>query len=216
MARIHDKIRHILETTPGLTQKGLAERMGLNPAAVNRMLYGRRNIMADEIPVIESYIGQHLDISGDYAQDRASPRGFSDVTQRNFAQDNHPHNHPVPPRISDMVPVFSCGGIGGAVVDWAARHPCQAGLDGAFAVYVETDDMSPRYFRGELVYLHPSRPLETGRDTLILTTDGDALLRRVISQNEGQIGLMSFHPVTTETLLPRQNIRACYAVVGRN
>ena len=61
--RIYEKIREILETTPGLTQKGLAERMGLNPAAVNRMLYGRRNIMAEEIPMIEDYLGVRLELS---------------------------------------------------------------------------------------------------------------------------------------------------------
>src|SRR3989338_6069220 len=86
--RIHDRIRELLEITPGLTQKGLAERMGLNPAAVNRMLYGRRNIMAEEIPIIEDYLGVRLDLSSaptaniEYRQTPrplASRRGFSDV-----------------------------------------------------------------------------------------------------------------------------------------
>ena len=44
MSRIHERIRHFLETTPGLTQRGLAEHMGLNPAQVNRMIHGQRKI----------------------------------------------------------------------------------------------------------------------------------------------------------------------------
>jgi hypothetical protein len=83
--RLHDKIRHILDTTPGLTQRGLAECMGLNPAAVNRMLYGRRNIMAEEIPIIEGYLGQNLNIHADaeYIQPerKTPPRGLSDIPQ---------------------------------------------------------------------------------------------------------------------------------------
>lgn len=79
-SRIHDRLRQILENTPGLTQRGLAERMGLNPAAVNRMLYGRRNIMAEEISIIENYIGQKLDVhTSTVSQVR---RGVSDVPQQ--------------------------------------------------------------------------------------------------------------------------------------
>ena len=33
--------------------------MGLNPAAVNRMLHGARAIKVDEVPVIEEYLGQN-------------------------------------------------------------------------------------------------------------------------------------------------------------
>ncbi len=72
--RLHEKIRILLETTPGLTQRGLADVMGLDPAAVNRMLYGRRGIQAEEIPVIEAYLGQALDL--------APSRGVSDVRQQ--------------------------------------------------------------------------------------------------------------------------------------
>src|SRR5687768_17180277 len=90
--QLHEKIRQIMESKPGLTQKGLAQRMGVNPAAVNRMLYGRRNIMAEEIPVIESYLGTSLDVG--FTPGRADPeyrqpaystrKGFSDVTARGF------------------------------------------------------------------------------------------------------------------------------------
>lgn len=71
--KIYEKIREKIETTPGLTQRGLAEKMGLNPAAVNRMLYGRRNILIDELPIIEHYLGMRL------ADDAARLRGMSDV-----------------------------------------------------------------------------------------------------------------------------------------
>src|SRR4051812_11166018 len=81
MSRLHEKIRDILEKRPDLTQKGLAERMGLNPAAVNRMLYGQRKIMAEEIPVIESYLGAPLPLSAanaEYRQGEKTRGGFSE------------------------------------------------------------------------------------------------------------------------------------------
>lgn len=42
---------------PGYSQRGLAAAMGLDPAAVSRMLRGRRKISTDEVPVIEAYLG---------------------------------------------------------------------------------------------------------------------------------------------------------------
>ncbi|MBU6475746.1 MAG: helix-turn-helix transcriptional regulator [Alphaproteobacteria bacterium] len=224
-ARIYENIRTILETTPGKTQKGLAERMGLNPAAVNRMLYGRRNIMAEEIPMIEDYLGVRLDLSAP-APPAASPfnieyrqetpphgprRGFSDVPAQ------------AAPRESNYVPVYgsAAGGLhkglnleSAAVADWVARHPAQSGIAGAFAVYVFSDAMEPRYFPGELVYVHPGRPPEAGRDCIIEMQNGDAAIKRYLRQTEDKVRVAQFNP-PEEQDIPKDAIRAVYAVVGR-
>ena len=221
--RIYDRIREILETTPGLTQKGLAERMGLNPAAINRMLYGRRNIMAEEIPTIENYLGVRLELSApevssnvEYRQDNhasASRRGFSDVPARVLEG--------VSP--AQLVPVY--GYVEGSmqkglnlsdsnVVDWIARHPAQQGAVNAFAVYVLSNSMEPRYFQGELVYIHPGRPPEMNRDCIIEMKNGDAFLRRFLHQSEEKICVAQFNPLQ-EKEFSKQDIKAIYAVVGR-
>lgn len=125
--RIHDRIRHVLETTPGLTQRGLAEHMGLNPAAVNRMLYGRRNIMAEEIAIIENYIGQKLDLNtGVVAEPRA--RGVSDIPQQAglaapFAA--APGSFTVYVFADDMAPRY----FKGELVQVQPRQPAEEGRD---------------------------------------------------------------------------------------
>lgn len=226
--RIYDRIREILETTPGLTQKGLAERMGLNPAAVNRMLYGRRNIMAEEIPLIEDYLGVRLELSAppvvpanvEYRQDNRAPvlrRGFSDAPA-NFLHagvDDGP--------LTQMVPVYghASGGLqnglnlsSGNVVDWVTRHPAQLGIVTAFAVYVFSDSMAPRYFRGELAYVHPGRPPEMNRDCLVEMKNGDIHIRRFLNQNEEKIRVAQFNP-PEERDIPKEDIKAIYTVIGR-
>ena len=224
MSLLHEKIRRALETTPGLTQKGLAERMGLNPAAVNRMLYGRRHIRADEIPVIEDYLGIRLELSGanasseepdfEYRQTRSSERyrGLSDVPQESFAP---------PAGASYMVPVY--GHIGGgsglnldgqAVTDWVPRHPGQFGIKDAFALYVTSDSMEPRYFRGELVYVHPGRPPEPNRDCLIELHSGQTDIRRFVRQTEKHVRVGQFNP-SQEKDIPRKDIKTIYVVIGR-
>ena len=194
---LYDRIREVLKTSPGRTQKGLAAHMGLNPAAVNRMLHGERNIMADEIPLIEDYLGVRIELS--------SPSSS-------------------PPTVSEkLVPVYgdAAGGLqkglnlsSGNVVDWVTRHPAQLGITNAFAIYVFSDAMEPRYFRGELVYIHPGRPPEMNRDCVIEMNNGDASIKRFLRQGENKIRVAQFNP-PEEKDIPKSEIKAVYAVVGR-
>lgn len=224
--RIHDRIRKVLETTRGLTQKGLAEHMGLNPAAVNRMLYGRRHIMAEEIPLIEEYIGQRLEltkaapsVNTEYRQDARQKvlHKLSDIPLQPLAPAS-PEN-----ASAQMVPVYGYAACSlqnglnlsnGEVVDWVTRHPALIGIRDAFAVYVFSDSMEPRYFRGELVYVHPGRPPEMNRDCLIEMQNGDAYIKRFLRQDEDKIRVAQFNP-PEEKEIAKEDIKAIYAVVGR-
>lgn len=206
--KLHDKIRAAIENTPGLTQRGLAQSMGLNPAAVNRMLYGQRNIMAEEIPVIERYIGVKLGIGSnanvEYPQrGGAGQKGFSDASST-AALDGQ----------GTLVPVFGPALLQDKPVDWVARHPAQNGARDAMAWYAPDDSMEPRYYRGELVYLHPHRPPQPGRDVVFVTKGGDVLLRRILSASRGVFRVLQFAP-RKESDIAEKDISAVYAVVGR-
>ncbi len=218
MRRIHNRIKEILEKTPGLTQRGLALKMGLNPAAVNRMLYGRRAIKAEEIPVIEDYIGVRLDVSGaaqnfEYRQESPAPvrPGEAEISA------------PPEVRAVPLVPVYgdATGGLDkglglvqGKVVDWVQRHPAQMGIRDAFAVYVTSDSMAPRYYRGELLYIHPGRPAEQGKDCVIAMKNGDARIWRLVRQGEDCVRVGQFTPPLEQDILPAE-IKAIYTIVGR-
>lgn len=191
MTRIHDKIRAALEENPALTQKGLAIHMGLNPAAINRMLHGGRKIMAEEIPVIEAYIGQRLATSTT-AQVQAEPIPLIPVyrldSKKPFA----------PEYAADHIP----------------RHPAQgSGLD-AFAIFITDDSMSPRYHTGEIAYIHPSRPPEPGRDILALPQGTAPLLAKLLQDNGKAATVETLHP-KKEISLKKSTLQHLYAVVGR-
>ena len=205
--QLHDKIRDIIESTPGLTQKGLAERMGLNPAAVNRMLYGRRNIMVDELPVIEAYLGTRLDI---YAQPQ--PNAAGPVPRPTNAMPGLVAQDVLLP-----VPVYTYLPEGGRrLTDWAQRHPAQAGIEDGFAVYVTTSAMEPRYFTAEIVYLHPTRPAQAGRDCLVETSDGHAVLGRLAAQGaDGAAVTLEFYNPPSRKTFKQDEIAAIYTVLGR-
>lgn len=222
---VHIFIREILETTPGLTQKGLAEHMGLDPAAVNRILHEKRNIMLDEIPLIEDYLGVRLPLPSfspalssslssniEYRQDNVRRRGLSDVPAQ-----------PLPLPTNSLVPVYgyAAGSLqkglnlsNGDIIDWVTRHPAQLGISSAFAVYVFSDSMEPRYFQGELVYVHPGRPPEINRDCIIEMKSGDAYIKRFLRQDDRAVRVAQFNP-PEEKEIPKEEIKAIYAVVGR-
>lgn len=205
MQRIHERIRAALESTPHLTQKGLAARMGLNPAAVNRMLHGQRKIMAEEIPVIEEYLGTRLD--PEYRQEQKPPRGFSESGRQ----------EPLLPAALPPVPVYRLDGPSLTekdAADWIPRSPVQLGSRDAFAVFVVSDEMSPRYCKGEIAYIHPGRPAETGRDVLVVPENAPPFLARLVRDGAEKIRVAQFSPAK-EKDVSRKNIRAVYAVVGR-
>lgn len=208
MIRLHEKIRQILDSSRHLTQRGLAERMGLDPAAVNRMLNGRRGIMAEEIPVIEAYLGQRLDLGVD-ALPVSRPRGLSDVPQADMTM-------PSPPALPDTmspVPVRDMQG-GDAAIDWTARHPAQAGIRQAFALYMPDDSMSPRYFAGEIIYVHPHRPAVPAQDVVLVTQAGVFSVCRLLSADAQTLRVQTFNPAS-EAEVARSEIAAVYAIVGR-
>ncbi len=213
--RLHNLIRETLENSPHLTQRGLAERMGVNPAAVNRMLHGQRKIMAEEIPIIEAYLGLRLDLQ--YLQEAPRPgtrRGFSD----NAAT---PFEAPVPvygyAAGSDDVAKKGTSGLNlsnGDIVDWVARHPALNGIKDAFGIYVFSDSMEPRYFRGELIYVHPGRPPEVNKDCVIEMKNGDAFIKRLVKLGESKIRVRQFNP-PLETDVSLKEVQALYSVIGR-
>ena len=209
MIRLHEKIRQILDSSRHLTQRGLAERMGLDPAAVNRMLNGRRGIMAEEIPVIEAYLGQRLDLGAEVSASPVRPRGLSDVPQADMAM-------PSPPALPDTmspVPVRDMQG-GDAAIDWTARHPAQAGIRQAFALYMPDDSMSPRYFAGEIIYVHPHRPAVPAQDVVVVTHVGVFSVCRLLSADAQVLRVQTFNPAS-EATIARSDVAGVYAIVGR-
>lgn len=214
--RLHTLIRETLENSPHLTQRGLAERMGVNPAAVNRMLNGQRRIVADEIPIIEAYLGIRLDLQ--YLQEAPKP-GTRRAPDGPAA--GKPFEAPVPvygyAAGSDDVGKKGSSGLNlanGDIVDWVARHPALNGIKDAFGIYVFSDSMEPRYFRGELIYVHPGRPPEVNKDCVIEMKNGDAFVKRLVKLGDAKIRVRQFNP-PLETDVPLKDVQALYSVIGR-
>jgi hypothetical protein len=205
---LYKRIREILEASPHLTQKGLAEFMGLDPAAVNRMLHGRRNIMAQEIPLIEQYLGQKISLGGgDYPQASVlRGPGVSDVAAARLS--------PVPDlRAFENISLLGRDMNRVSPLDWVPRHPRQVGLPDAFAFFVEDDDMAPRFERGNIAYIHPRRPPVVGQDVLLVFHSGDVFLARLDGENKDEFILRRFAQPMKATVR-KTAVKQLFPVVG--
>lgn len=219
--KLHEWIKKVIGDTPGLTQKGLAASMSMNPATVNRMLYGRRHIRAEEVPLIEKYLGRQysVDVHGahEYTQE-------TEHEKRGAFSDGQPIAHFVRPADhADTIPVYKIENnktdavfkmVNPQAVDWVARHPFQRGSEDAYALYVTSIAFEPRYYSGELVYIHAGRPPAIAQDCLLKQNDGTFHLCRYMGQDQENVVLENLQ--TRETFrVPHQDTDILSAVVGR-
>ncbi len=225
--QIYKWIAYKLAEDTTLSQKGLAEALGVNPSAVNRMLHGRRAIKVDEIPVIEDYIGEkYQETQGGadlnrFASAAASGqmRTYSPPPELDVQHIYRRENASVrnAPRPLDPVPVYQVkeGQKNmGHVVDWVVRHPSQIGLDDSFALYIADQSYSPRYQKGEVIYLHPSRPPEMGRDCLVELKSGGYQIWRYLGEEDRTL-LCENTNLGKKTKIDLSDIAFIYNVLGR-
>ena len=76
------------------------------------------------------------------------------------------------PRDLRVLGMAECGPDGwslwnGEVIEMTSRPPNLAGAAQAYAVYVTGSSMEPRYFPGELVHVHPGKPVSIGDFVLV-------------------------------------------------
>ena len=73
-------------------------------------------------------------------------------------------------------------------------------MPSAYAVYVVGASMEPRYFAGELVMIHPGKPVTLGAFVLVQKRpkhDGDpplAVIKRLVKRTASKVTLEQFNP----------------------
>jgi Peptidase S24-like len=83
----------------------------------------------------------------------------------------------------------------------------------AFAVYVAIDSMKPRFKRGEMIYIDPSRPINAGDDVLIEFTDGRGTIKELVGRRKNRIYLRQYNP-PQEFSVMASSVRRMSLIVG--
>jgi SOS-response transcriptional repressor LexA len=115
---------------------------------------------------------------------------------------------PVSRTPGDKMPVFALGtkevdgwfSWSGEIADYVLRPPTLAGATNAYAVYVAGSSMEPRYYVGELVHIHPGKPVTIGSFVLAQIRSGGegepprASIRRLAKRTATILRLEQLNP----------------------
>lgn len=101
----------------------------------------------------------------------------------------------------------------GRVFEYVNRPPNLQGVVDAFAVYATGDSMEPRFYAGEILFVHPNRPLSRGCFVVIEFTDGRGLVKQFLRQDEKTLTVHQFNP-DTDIVFRKNEVKHIFRVVG--
>ncbi len=179
----------------GKSQADLGRLLGLDSSQVNRIFKGARRIQLHEMRKIQEWLGQQMPQDGGVVV--AGP---------------------------NMVPLY--GFVGAAsngrltlaeqnLRGYVPMHPAQMNVRDAFALEVNDISMSPRYEPGEIVYLAPHRWPARNQDCVVVTVEGQGLLKRFTRRDVATIRLHQLNP-DHDIDIPLADVAEIHSVVGRN
>jgi len=133
---------------------------------------------------------------------------------------------PLAPPAAGMIPVIGRAAAGepgkiiimdGEPSEWIPCPPELIGVDGGYATYVYGDSMEPRYFNGERVYVHPSRPYGPKDFVVAQVRDDDdnlsAYVKRFVSYTAQGLKLHQYNPDDDLEFAP-DAVDAVHLIVG--
>lgn len=199
--RMDADLTHIADrmSEQGKTRADLGRLLGLDSSQVNRIFNGKRRIQYHERIKIDQWLGE----AGMQSQ---APTSGIVVAGPN------------------MIPLY--GYVGAAsegrltlaeqnLRGYVPMHPAQQHVREAFALEVNDISMSPRYEPGEMVYLAPNRWPSRDQDCVVVTKEGEGLLKRYVGRDHKTITLHQLNP-DQDIQVGIDEIEAIHTVVGRN
>ncbi|WP_164868094.1 helix-turn-helix transcriptional regulator [Rhodovarius crocodyli] len=200
--RIREQVQELLART-GMDATGLARAAGLAPSTLTRFL--------NDPDVKHSLSGKTMQ----KLIDAASAGGAPAIPTPPGKSEVRPAPDAPVPVLAEMkrdVPVFGTArGANGdgafvldmsEVVDWVRRPPGLIGVRDVYALWVEGDSMEPAISHGDLVYLHPKRPIHPGDRVVIVRREGledqhvtmRAYVKQFVRRAGGKVITRQFNP----------------------
>ena len=202
---IGDRVKE-RRTALGLSQPQLAKKVGgITYQAIQQLEGGggSRHLVP---------IARALGVTAEWLQDGVGPSPSKAV--------------PLRPGSADKLRVLGmaeCGADGwslwnGDVIDLIDRPAALVGVPNAYAVYVVGESMAPRYHPGEVVHIHPGRPVDVGAYVLVQRRGKQsepplAVIKRLAKRTASKITLEQFNRPRTFDI-KASDIVSIHRVVG--
>ena len=215
MAEVRDLIRRRLADM-GLSMKEASERIGRNHAYLQQ--YFERGVPASLPEDVRERLAALIQVPPDSL--RTGAASAANVFRTPLLG--------IPPaNPADKVPVMGMAEGGeegwslwnGDIVDYLQRPPTLSGAPNGYATYVFGTSMEPRYHPGEVIYVHPGKPVTIGSYVLVQVKakhEGEppgALVKRLSRRTAQKIVLEQFNPAKTFEI-PLKDIVSIHRIVG--
>lgn len=89
-----------------------------------------------------------------------------------------------------------------------------AGVDGAYAVYMVGDSMSPAIKNGYLCYVNPNKPPAPGDDVVVQLTDGQGFIKELVRRTAKAIICREYSPSPREISYARGKVKSVHLIVS--
>jgi len=202
-------------TERGLSMKEASERIGRNHAYLQQFL--ERGIPAALPEEARERLAELLGVP------QEELRGTGPASRS--SRPAYLRLPPSPP--GDRIPVMGVaegGGEGrslwnGEIVDYVPRPPVLSGAPNGYATYVIGTSMEPRYHPGELIYVHPGKPVNLGAYVLVQIKPPEegspplALIKRLAKKSATRIVLEQFNP-PRQFDIPVRDLVSMHRIIG--
>lgn len=201
----------------GKSQADLARYLELPPTTINKMVKGRRKILAREGDKMRAFFAVQTESTSAH------------TSTKDFTPDGAIIDHSVKvplrstmPRDVPILGTVSGGGgffqMNGDPIDWARRPPRLEGRADVFGAYVEDLSMVPRYEPGALIFVERARPPAPGDDVVVeiqgpgVHDERKALIKRLLSVTPTTVRLEQYNPPKVLEY-PRKQVVHMYRVM---
>ena len=206
--RLSDAMKTADMNQPGLARAASKSGQPVSQQVVHNLL-SSRNTSSKHLPAIAEALG----VSLDWLARGGEPSRAESFRPEQGAVPRGAHRFAAEPggytlTASDRLPVLGmaeCGADGwslwnGDVIDTIPRSSDVFGAPRAYAVYIVGSSMEPRYFPGELVRIHPGKPITIGAFVLVQIRpehDGEtpkAVIKRLVKRTGNKVILEQLNP----------------------
>lgn len=182
------------------SQADLARHLELDPSSLTKTLKGERRVQPREVPAIEQFFGEKLQLEIQTAAP-ATPRRRS-----------------VPQKIPDYG--YAVGGsypegiayAEDKVLDYLDPPPFWNGNGDVIYVRIIGENMYPRYFSGEIIPVRLNMPPARGHDCLVELHDDTALVKTYEGQKDGMVWVREYGDAPRSFGIEATKVRGLHAV----
>jgi phage repressor protein C with HTH and peptisase S24 domain len=204
----------------GHNQLSLAKAAGLHETAVRDIIKGRaKQPRYDKLVALARVLNCTVaELTGSSSDTPIAADGRSNLAVLDALPDAMPSNYGA--RDLKVLGVAAGSPEGwfnfdeAEVVEVAFRPPELAGVRDAFAIYVSGDSMADfGLYSGTLLHIHPHRRPHAGQFVVLVKTNGEAFVKRLVARRNGTYLLAQSNPAGQFDVAEAE-VRAVYAVVG--